>query len=82
MRLRAHGRALGDLLHPDDTQAIEHLVTEIAYEHCHPHMKLPVEMPYLHSLSPRGRGPGRGGKRRTASADFLSGATIKGEKSC
>ncbi|MCM8614225.1 DUF559 domain-containing protein [Accumulibacter sp.] len=35
VRLRAHGRALGDLLHPDDTQAIDHLVTEIAYEHWH-----------------------------------------------
>ena len=31
VRLRAHGRALGDLLRPDDTQAIDHLVTEIAY---------------------------------------------------
>jgi hypothetical protein len=35
VRLRAHGRALGDLLRPDDTQAIGHLVTEIAYEHWH-----------------------------------------------
>ena len=35
VRLRAHGRALGDLLRPDDTQAINHLVTEIAYEHWH-----------------------------------------------
>ena len=35
VRLRAHGRALGDLLRPDDTQAIDHLVTEIAYEHWH-----------------------------------------------
>ncbi len=34
-RLRAHGRALGDLLRPDDTQSIDHLVTEIAYEHWH-----------------------------------------------
>ena len=34
-RLRAHGRAIGDLLRPDDTQAIDHLVTEIAYEHWH-----------------------------------------------
>ncbi|MDZ4252280.1 MAG: DNA methyltransferase, partial [Sulfuritalea sp.] len=33
--LRAHARALGDMLHPDDTQAIAHLVTEIAYEHWH-----------------------------------------------
>lgn len=35
VRLRAHGRALGDLLRPDDTQATGHLVTEIAYEHWH-----------------------------------------------
>jgi len=35
VRLRAHGRALGDLLRPVDTQAIDHLVTEIAYEHWH-----------------------------------------------
>ena len=35
VRLRAHGRALGDALHQDDTQAIDHLVTEIAYEHWH-----------------------------------------------
>lgn len=35
VRLRAHGRALGDVLHQDDTQAIDHLVTEIAYEHWH-----------------------------------------------
>ena len=35
VRLRAHGRALGDLLRPDDTQAIAHLITEIAYEHWH-----------------------------------------------
>ena len=35
VRLRAHGRALGDLLRPDDTQAIDHIVTEIAYEHWH-----------------------------------------------
>ena len=35
VRLRAHARALGDLLRPDDTQAIDHLVTEIAYEHWH-----------------------------------------------
>lgn len=33
--LRAHGRQLGDVLRPDDTQAIEHLITEIAYEHWH-----------------------------------------------
>jgi hypothetical protein len=35
VRLRAHGRALGDQLRPDDTQAIDHLVSEIAYEHWH-----------------------------------------------
>ena len=35
VRLRAHGRALGDLLRPDDTQAIDHLLTEVAYEHWH-----------------------------------------------
>lgn len=35
VRLRAHGRALGDVLRPDDTQTIDHLVTEIAYEHWH-----------------------------------------------
>ena len=35
VRLREHGRALGDQLRPDDTQDIAHLVTEIAYEHWH-----------------------------------------------
>ena len=35
VRLRAHGRALGDLLRPDDTQATNHLLSEIAYEHWH-----------------------------------------------
>lgn len=35
VHLRAHGRALGDVLHQDDTQSIAHLVTEIAYEHWH-----------------------------------------------
>jgi hypothetical protein len=35
VRLRAHGRALGDDLRQDDTQSIDHLVTEIAYEHWH-----------------------------------------------
>lgn len=35
VRLRAHGRALGDELRQDDTQSIAHLVTEIAYEHWH-----------------------------------------------
>lgn len=34
-RLRAHGRALGDIKHKDDTQPIKHLVWEIAYEHWH-----------------------------------------------
>jgi len=35
VRLRAHDRALGDLLRPDDTQASDNLVGEIAYEHWH-----------------------------------------------
>ncbi len=35
VRLRAHGRQLGDSLRPDDTQTIDHLVNEIAYEHWH-----------------------------------------------
>ena len=35
VQLRAHGRQLGDLLRPDETQTIDHLVTEIAYEHWH-----------------------------------------------
>lgn len=34
-RLRAHGRALGDLKAKDDTQAVTHLVWEVAYEHWH-----------------------------------------------
>ena len=34
-RLRAHGRALGDRLASDDTQALQHLVWEVAYEHWH-----------------------------------------------
>ena len=34
-RLRAHGRALGDAKHPDDTQEVRHLVWEAAYEHWH-----------------------------------------------
>lgn len=34
-RLRAHGRALGDVKAKDDTQAIRHLVWEVAYEHWH-----------------------------------------------
>jgi very-short-patch-repair endonuclease len=34
-RLRAHGRALGDAKHPDDTQEVRRLVWEAAYEHWH-----------------------------------------------
>ena len=34
-RLRAHGRALGDRKAGDDTQALQHLVWEVAYEHWH-----------------------------------------------
>ncbi|ASM78964.1 restriction endonuclease subunit M [Vitreoscilla filiformis] len=34
-RLRAHGRALGDKKASDDTQAMQHLVWEVAYEHWH-----------------------------------------------
>ena len=34
-RLRAHGRALGDAKASDDTQAVQHLVWEVAYEHWH-----------------------------------------------
>lgn len=34
-RLRAHGRALGDAKAADDTQAVQHLVWETAYEHWH-----------------------------------------------
>ncbi|WP_219136383.1 Eco57I restriction-modification methylase domain-containing protein [Janthinobacterium sp. UMAB-60] len=34
-RLRAHGRALGDMKLSDDTQNIQHLVWEVAYEHWH-----------------------------------------------
>jgi hypothetical protein len=35
-RLRAHGRQLGDQLDPkSSTQTIEHLVSEVAYEHWH-----------------------------------------------
>lgn len=34
-RLRAHGRALGDKKANDDTQALQHLVWEVAYEHWH-----------------------------------------------
>ena len=34
-RLRAHGRALGDVKAKDDTQGLRHLVWEVAYEHWH-----------------------------------------------
>lgn len=34
-RLRAHGRALGDAKASDDTQDMQHLVWEVAYEHWH-----------------------------------------------
>jgi hypothetical protein len=34
-RLRAHGRALGDDKAKDDTQGLQHLVWEVAYEHWH-----------------------------------------------
>lgn len=34
-RLRAHGRALGDIKANDDTQALQHLIWEVAYEHWH-----------------------------------------------
>ncbi|MBO9356875.1 SAM-dependent DNA methyltransferase [Bordetella petrii] len=34
-RLRAHGRALGDVKANDDTQEIQHLVWEVAYQHWH-----------------------------------------------
>jgi hypothetical protein len=34
-RLRAHGRALGDKKADDDSQALQHLVWEVAYEHWH-----------------------------------------------
>ncbi|WP_153135350.1 Eco57I restriction-modification methylase domain-containing protein [Paraburkholderia agricolaris] len=34
-RLRAHGRALGDVKASDDAQGIQHLVWEVAYEHWH-----------------------------------------------
>jgi hypothetical protein len=35
VQLRAHGRALGDAAAADGSQATDHLVTEIAYEHWH-----------------------------------------------
>ena len=34
-RLRAHGRALGDAKAADDTQAVQRLIWEVAYEHWH-----------------------------------------------
>ncbi|UGS91509.1 SAM-dependent DNA methyltransferase [Ralstonia wenshanensis] len=34
-RLRAHGRALGDIKGRGDTQGVQHLVWEVAYEHWH-----------------------------------------------
>ena len=34
-RLRAHGRALGDAKRKDDTQGLQHLIWEVAYEHWH-----------------------------------------------
>ena len=34
-RLRAHGRSLGDTKAADDTQGVQHLVWEVAYQHWH-----------------------------------------------
>jgi hypothetical protein len=34
-KLRSHGRALGDLKHIDETQELQHLIWEVAYEHWH-----------------------------------------------
>jgi hypothetical protein len=34
-RLRAHGKQLGDLRNPNDTQVIDRLAHEVAYEHWH-----------------------------------------------
>lgn len=34
-RLRSHGRALGDVKAKDETQGLQHLVWEVAYEHWH-----------------------------------------------
>lgn len=34
-RLRAHGRALGDVKHLDESQEVRHLIGEVAYEHWH-----------------------------------------------
>jgi hypothetical protein len=33
--LRAHGRQIGDVLGADGSQGVDHLVTEVAYEHWH-----------------------------------------------
>ena len=35
VQLRAHGRTLGDVKNSDDSQQIDHLVGEVAYEHWH-----------------------------------------------
>lgn len=35
VQLRAHGRTLGDIKASDDSQQIDHLVDEVAYEHWH-----------------------------------------------
>ena len=34
-KLRAHGRQVGDVRRPDDSQEVEHLIHECAYEHWH-----------------------------------------------
>ena len=34
-KLRAHGRQVGDVRRPDDSQGVEHLIHEGAYEHWH-----------------------------------------------
>lgn len=34
-RLRTHGRAVGDLKADDDSQGLQHLIWEVAYEHWH-----------------------------------------------
>lgn len=34
-RLRSHGRAIGDVKQDDETQTIQHLIWEVAYEHWH-----------------------------------------------
>lgn len=35
VQLRAHGRTLGDIKDSDDSQQVDHLVGEVAYEHWH-----------------------------------------------